>query len=121
MKIYILNDKHHHSKLSRRLVGILLSVSIMGLLSACSGSYQPLINSNNQANINSKLLNETRLSYPIIDTQQQLCFDNEGTAITCPTFSDALYGQDAQFKGIKASYTNNQDGTVTDNVTRLMW
>lgn len=121
MNIHTLKDKRNNPKPSIKLAGTLLSVSIIGILSACSNSSQPLTNTNNQASASSQSLIETGLTYPIIDTQQQLCFDNEGATITCPTISDALYGQDAQFEGIKASYTNNQDGTVTDNVTRLMW
>lgn len=33
----------------------------------------------------------------------------------------AFYGQDAQFEGPEFNYTDNGDGTVTDNVTELVW
>lgn len=58
--------------------------------------------------------------YPIVDTGQTTCFDDT-TATDCPPEGAALYGQDAQFTGNAPSYTTNQDGTVTDNVTGLIW
>lgn len=33
----------------------------------------------------------------------------------------AFCGQDAQYTDNKPNHTNNGDGTVTDNVTGLMW
>ena len=45
------------------------------------------------------------------------CWDSAGMVIAC-----AGTGQDAQFQaGVPASYTDNGDGTVTDNVSGLMW
>ncbi|MDM8528871.1 DUF1566 domain-containing protein [Anaerolineales bacterium HSG24] len=63
----------------------------------------------------------TGISYPIIDTRQENCYDNSGTVIVCPIVGEAYYGQDAQYNGIQPSYTNNGDGTVSDNITGLMW
>ena len=60
------------------------------------------------------------LSYPIVDTAQSKCF-NATVATTCPTAGAAFYGQNAQQTGTAASYTDNGDGTVTDNITGLMW
>ena len=59
-------------------------------------------------------------SYPIVDTGQTTCYDDSGV-ITCPAEGEAFYGQDAQFTGNPPSYTDNGDGTVTDNVTGLIW
>ena len=42
-------------------------------------------------------------------------------AMTCPAKSAAFYGQDAQYSGNQFSYTDNGNGTVTDNITGLMW
>jgi hypothetical protein len=58
--------------------------------------------------------------YPVPDTMQNTCFDDT-KAITCPAMGDDYYGQDAQFNGVQPSFTDNGDGTVTDNVTGLMW
>lgn len=59
-------------------------------------------------------------SYPIVDTRQTECYDNT-TDISEPNESDAFYGQDANYNGNQPSYTINTDGTVTDNITGLMW
>lgn len=58
--------------------------------------------------------------YPVPDTMQTACFDT-AQEIACPAADEALYGQDAQFALHPANYTDNGDGTVTDNVTGLMW
>lgn len=58
--------------------------------------------------------------YPVPDTQQSICLD-DAKEIPCPAPGEAYYGQDAQFAGAAPSYTDNGDGTVTDNVTGLMW
>ena len=60
------------------------------------------------------------LTYPIVDTNQGLCYDNS-ERIECPAKGEAFYGQDAQYTGITPSYTDNGDGTITDNVTGLIW
>ncbi len=59
-------------------------------------------------------------AYPIVDTNQGLCYDDSGV-IDCPGRKRAFYGQDAQFTGNAPSYTDNGDGTITDNVTGLIW
>ncbi|MFR9533845.1 MAG: DUF1566 domain-containing protein [Rikenellaceae bacterium] len=59
-------------------------------------------------------------SYKIVDTAQTKCFDDR-MEIAAPSKGDVFYGQDAQHEGNAPSYTNNGDGTVTDNVTGLMW
>ncbi|GAF04010.1 Lcl C-terminal domain-containing protein [Saccharicrinis fermentans] len=58
--------------------------------------------------------------YKIVDTDQQKCYDNQ-REVTPPEPGKAFYGQDAQFNGNQPSYTDNGDGTITDNVTGLMW
>ncbi len=58
--------------------------------------------------------------YKIVATNQDKCFDNY-KEIPFPKKGDSFYGQDAQNNGNKPSYTNNGDGTITDNVTGLIW
>jgi hypothetical protein len=58
--------------------------------------------------------------FPIPDTMQSSCYDTT-QAIDCPAAGEAFFGQDAQLDGIQQSYTDNGDGTVTDNITGLMW
>lgn len=58
--------------------------------------------------------------YPVVDTGQVTFYDNS-VAITQPSSGEAFYGQDAQYSVNRPSYTDNGDGTVTDNITGLMW
>ncbi|MDV7145447.1 DUF1566 domain-containing protein [Tropicimonas sp. TH_r6] len=58
--------------------------------------------------------------YPVPDTSQTACYDATDE-ITCPAEGEAFYGQDAQTNTTPMSYTDNGDGTVTDNVTGLIW
>ncbi|MCB9079255.1 MAG: DUF1566 domain-containing protein [Anaerolineaceae bacterium] len=64
---------------------------------------------------------QTGATYPIVDTGQNQCYNASGAEITCPAEDAAFYGQDAQHSGNPASYTDNGNGTVTDNVTGLVW
>lgn len=58
--------------------------------------------------------------YPIVDTGQSECYGLDA-AIQCPAEGEAFFGQDAQYAGHQADYTDQGDGTVTDNVTGLIW
>lgn len=58
--------------------------------------------------------------YPIVDTAQEQCYDNDGE-ITAPSTGEAFYGQDAQNDSNYPLYEDNGDGTITDMVTGLMW
>jgi hypothetical protein len=58
--------------------------------------------------------------YPIVGTNQTT-FYNTSNPISAPAEGEAFYGQDAQYPKNTPSYTDNGDGTVTDNVTGLMW
>jgi len=59
-------------------------------------------------------------NYLIVDTGQNTCFDNS-TTVTAPDPDQAFYGQDAQYNGNQPKYQDNDDGTITDLVTGLMW
>ncbi|MBN2541914.1 DUF1566 domain-containing protein [bacterium] len=64
---------------------------------------------------------QVELGYPIVDTGQELCYNNEAV-ISCPSPGGSFYGQDAQYAGNEPSYTLSGDGlTVYDNVTGLTW
>lgn len=58
--------------------------------------------------------------YPIVDTNQTTFFSTDAI-IDAPSQGEAFYGQDASYIGNVPNYTDNLDGTVTDNVTGLMW
>jgi len=54
------------------------------------------------------------------DTGADICYDTD-TVIKCPAPGEPYYGQDAQYSINPISFTDYGDGTVTDNVTDLMW
>jgi hypothetical protein len=59
--------------------------------------------------------------YPIVETNQTKFFNNYGE-ISEPSKGDDFYGQDANYTtGPMPNYTDNGDGTITDNNTGLMW
>jgi len=61
------------------------------------------------------------VKFVVTDAMQTQYFDNEGNVIEAPVPGELFYGQDAQYQGVLPSYTDNGDGTVTDNNTGLMW
>jgi len=61
-----------------------------------------------------------KLTYPIVGTNQTKFYSNTGE-ISAPGPNDPFYGQDATYPDAGRSYTNNGDGTITDNITGLMW
>lgn len=62
----------------------------------------------------------TVLTYPIVDTGTVDFYSNVAI-IDAPNEGEPFYGQDAQYLINSPSYTNNNDGTITDNVTCLIW
>lgn len=74
-----------------------------------------------QVNPPTEPTNTGTFSYPIVDTGQSQCYDNDWE-ISPPQEGQAFYGQDAQYDGNQPSYTISTDGlTVYDNVTGLTW
>jgi hypothetical protein len=66
-----------------------------------------------------------KTAYSIVDTGQSKCFDNSNF-IECQDqdSSEKLFsfsGQDGNYSQNEHSYTDNKDGTVTDNITGLIW
>ncbi len=59
-------------------------------------------------------------SYPIVDTGMELFFNNR-KQIEKPDIEDDFYGQDAQYIGNVPNYKLNDDGTISDMVTGLIW
>lgn len=63
------------------------------------------------------------VNFPLPDTGQETCYNAAGGEITC---GQAPAGQDAEYTSANSftcdlSYTDNSDGTVTDDCTGLMW
>lgn len=57
---------------------------------------------------------------PMTDTGQTLCYNNT-QIISCSNENNRFFGQDAQYASNAMAYTDNKDGTVTDQVTGLTW
>jgi hypothetical protein len=55
-------------------------------------------------------------SYKVVDTGQSNCYNSSGSSITCTNS-----GQDGAYIGNIPDYDNNDDGTITDNITGLVW
>jgi len=61
-------------------------------------------------------------NYLLVASGQTITYDADGEIITGLTEGDALYGQDANYLASpEMSYQNNDDGTITDLNTGLMW
>ena len=61
-----------------------------------------------------------QLTYPIVDTGQSVCY-SDFSQIPTPLDGAPFGGQDATVSGNRPRYFDNGDGTVTDEVTGLMW
>ncbi len=60
------------------------------------------------------------ISYPVVGTNQTKYYNNSGE-ITAPVLGEPYYGQDPFYPGNIPDYTDNGNGTITDNITGLMW
>jgi len=82
-----------------------------------------ILNCANKDSSNNKsieLSTADNLTYPIVDTHQSIYY-GDSLEISEPSPGSDYYGQDAQYDGYQPSLTDNKDGTITDNVTGLMW
>ena len=78
-------------------------------------------NSSNTLTGEFPIIGPTQTLSNIPDTGVDKCYNQTGV-INCPlTEAEPYYGQDYQYTSNPASYKNNGDGTITDNVTSLMW
>lgn len=61
-------------------------------------------------------------NYVQIATGQATLYDGDGNVLSSVSEGEDFYGQDANYlKGASMSYTDNGDGTITDDNTGLMW
>lgn len=88
--------------------------------SSSSSSEDSVSDAQSSDEVQSTTSTTSTYSYTIVDTNQNLCYD-DNEEITCPSEGEDYFGQDAQYSGVQPSYTDNGDGTITDNNTGLMW
>jgi len=61
-------------------------------------------------------------NYVTVDTNQTTYYDDAGNVIDpSPTAGQTYFGQDAEYQETPPNYTDNGNGTVTDNNTGLIW
>lgn len=64
---------------------------------------------------------DLNITYSIVDTNVEDFYTDLLVITSAVSEGEAFYGQDVNYLGNEPSYTNNEDGTITDNVTGLMW
>ncbi|WP_217447498.1 hypothetical protein [Maribellus comscasis] len=97
---------------TRGLTTIILAVFIS--VGACSEDEISLQQQEEQDN-----LPVTEFSYTIVGTNQTTFYD-DFDVISTPAVGEPFYGQDASYSSKEPDYTDNGDGTITDNLTGLM-
>ncbi len=70
--------------------------------------------------ITDSMSNQTSYSYPIVHTALTTLFTDQ-EIVSSIEEGDAFFGQDGNVLNNYPSYTNNNDGTITDNITGLVW
>ncbi len=95
---------------SRNLLFTAIAASVIGAAFVSCNSTQSTKNSTLPS-----------VSYVVTDSMQSKTYDDEGNIIDAPSEGESFYGQDAQYSTTLPSYTDNGDGTVTDDNTGLMW
>jgi len=59
-------------------------------------------------------------TYNVVDTGQNKFYSND-TSLSIVQKGDDFFGQDANYDKNTPSYTDNKNGTITDNITGLIW
>ena len=95
---------------NNRLAYLTLSIGLISVISGCAYVTEE------KTQVESPVI-----KFAVTDAMQTNFYDADGNIIDAPEKGDPLYGQDAQYQGLQPSYTDNNDGTVTDNNTGLMW
>lgn len=90
---------------------IILQIFILITCNACS---------QDGASQNEKIDDIVNHTYRIVDTGINTFYSDEAIIVE-PKSGTAFFGQDANYSGNQPLYTNNGDGTITDNITGLVW
>ncbi|MBQ4805809.1 DUF1566 domain-containing protein [Aquimarina sp. MMG015] len=85
--------------------------SVIIILMSCQSSNK------NKENI----VETNEVKFIVTDTYQDKFYNEKGEPISKPGEDQDYYGQDAQFNGIAPSFKDNNDGTITDLNTGLIW
>lgn len=114
----LIQQRRQQCRQLRRSVPLIASLSLLAVVvTGCSTTP-----STDSSTSSPSATDSTDASYAVTATGQTACYDTDGAEMTCAAEGEALYGQDADFvDGAAMSFTDNSDGTVTDNVTGLLW
>ncbi|MCU4162502.1 DUF1566 domain-containing protein [Carboxylicivirga caseinilyticus] len=99
----------------RMILSTLPLISILLVVSWCSCQVQEIDTIDGDVEIAT-----STYSYTIVGTGQKTFYNNY-SEISEPEQGDDFYGQDACYAQNAPDYVDNQDGTITDKVTGLMW
>lgn len=93
----------------KQMASLLVAIISLSLFTCCETLFpsteQPIVN-----------------NYVLTATGQITAYNENGEIIDDIEQDDSLYGQDAHYiSGSSMSYTDNGNGTITDDVTGLMW
>lgn len=102
----------------RTLFPIIIIVLALASFTGCNMDSSNSDSSNSDSSNSGN--NTESTGFSIVDTGQGKNYDNFNE-ISAPSAGEAFYGQDAQYTGNAPGFTDNGDGTVTDNITSLMW
>jgi hypothetical protein len=106
----------------RRLVLLMISIALISVTVSCQKTETDAkVDTSKTATVTSTKVDTPKVRFAVTDAMQTKFYDANGNVIDAPEPGDTLYGQDAQHQGLLPSYTDNGDGTVTDNNTGLMW
>lgn len=95
----------------RLIILMIISVAAIFTIASCKVINENTYNTEGQS---------PSYTYNVVDTGVQVYYDNTAI-ISTPSVGQAFYGQDATYSGNQPSYTDNGDGTITDNITELIW
>ncbi len=94
-------------------------VSVIFFAFVCLGAcHEEVLNPDDQEETPDDTTNP-ELPYKIAGTNQTMFYNNNSEILPVSEGSD-FYGQDANYS-TETNYTNNGDGTITDNITGLTW
>ena len=102
----------------KKIFVLLIFLSFMVLLTSCGNINDDITQNSNDKSSGDSQINIYTFNIP--DTGQSEFYSND-SKIDKPTETQDYFGQDASYLINQMSFTDNNDGTITDNVTGLMW
>jgi hypothetical protein len=98
----------------------LIAIALILMTLSCASGGSSSVGASGNGNTAQGNLPAVANSYEVVSTGVHDYFD-DFTQIQEPSPGEPFYGQDANYPGIEFSYQDNEDGTVTDLNTGLMW